>query len=210
MDKKNEEFQLKTWRGYDFFEVASALQKEIRRGNEHDALYWAFQMIPDYEKYLWKRLKIIVNEDIGLAYPMAIVLVQTLSEQYFEVRQKKGADATLFIANAIMIMCRAPKSRVADHFVMMMMQKIAQKKIYLEIPDYALDQHTKAGKKKGRGWEHFREIGSQITPKDESVEDPYEEEAYELLKNFKHWNLATGFHRDKKNKEDKNGKLFKT
>ena len=30
--------------GYDLFEVLSALQKEIRRGNEYNAVYWAAEL----------------------------------------------------------------------------------------------------------------------------------------------------------------------
>ena len=34
----------KTKHGYDFYEVLSALQKEIRRGNEYEAMFWAVEL----------------------------------------------------------------------------------------------------------------------------------------------------------------------
>lgn len=48
--------QIKTQRGYDFFEVASALQKSIRRGDVKLAGYMALELFPDYAEYCWKRL----------------------------------------------------------------------------------------------------------------------------------------------------------
>jgi replication-associated recombination protein RarA len=37
-------YSLKTKKGYDFFEVASALQKCIRRGMGEEAMYWAVEL----------------------------------------------------------------------------------------------------------------------------------------------------------------------
>ncbi len=36
--------QILTKNGYDFFEVASAFQKSIRRGMEKEAMYWAIEL----------------------------------------------------------------------------------------------------------------------------------------------------------------------
>ena len=44
--------QLWTEGGYVLGEVISALQKEIRRGNEQEAMYWALELVPKYEAYL--------------------------------------------------------------------------------------------------------------------------------------------------------------
>ena len=46
-----EKYQLKTQGGHGFLEVVSALQKEIRRANEREAAYWAFELVPRYEAY---------------------------------------------------------------------------------------------------------------------------------------------------------------
>jgi len=57
--------------GYDYYEVASALQKSIRRGLEDDALFWATELyISDYAAHAWKRLLVIASEDarIGTSY----------------------------------------------------------------------------------------------------------------------------------------------
>ena len=48
--------QLRTERGYDFFEAASASQKEIRSGNEESATYWAVELSGRYPDFAWYRL----------------------------------------------------------------------------------------------------------------------------------------------------------
>ena len=111
------QFHLKTQKDYDFFEVTSALQKTIRRGREREALYWAMELLPGFEFYLWRRLKIITNEDIGIANPQLIILIQTLADQYFELRRRGDMGCLLMLSNAILSMCRAKKSRIADHFI---------------------------------------------------------------------------------------------
>ncbi len=34
-----------------------------------DACYWAAELMEDYPAYLWRRLKVIMSEDIGIAEP---------------------------------------------------------------------------------------------------------------------------------------------
>ena len=61
--------------------VISALQKEIRRNHAENAATLAYEMITtseDMEEYLWFRLKTISVEDVGLANPMAAVLIGVL------------------------------------------------------------------------------------------------------------------------------------
>ena len=48
--------RLVTQRGYDFYEVASALQKSIRRADTKVAGYFALELFPQYHNYVWKRL----------------------------------------------------------------------------------------------------------------------------------------------------------
>ncbi|WP_375784643.1 hypothetical protein ACE10Z_33685 [Bradyrhizobium sp. Pha-3] len=45
------------------------------------------------------------------------------------------------------------------------------------IPDWANDQHTLAGRKLGRGLDHFRGEGAKLVPPP-TADDPYEDEAY--------------------------------
>lgn len=68
---------------YPFDEVASALQKSIRRGEEYNACYWAFILHESgYYKYVWKRLMIIASEDVGNGTPLAAIHTHSLQQSY--------------------------------------------------------------------------------------------------------------------------------
>jgi hypothetical protein len=74
--------------GYLCGEVASALQKEIRRGNEREALFWASELdLAGYGNYVWKRLRIIASEDVGLASTETVIAVRVLYENWLELRK---------------------------------------------------------------------------------------------------------------------------
>ncbi|MBA7611818.1 hypothetical protein ES703_19049 [subsurface metagenome] len=173
-------FQLKTEGGYKLEEVISALQKTLRRGLEREALYWSLELLPHYERYLWRRLAIIASEDVGIANPQIILLIQTLSDQYFELRKRGDMACLLAVANSILALARSKKSRVADHMICAILQEREQGILRLEIPDVALDMHTRKGRNLGRGLSHFKEEGAKLRNKDINIEDPYEDLSYEL------------------------------
>ncbi|MGB8648037.1 MAG: hypothetical protein WCF84_22570 [Anaerolineae bacterium] len=159
-----------TQNDYDLLEVVSALQKEIRRGNEEQAMYWALELVPHFEQYLWKRLTVIVNEDIGIANPLLLQLVPTQRTVYFDFRtENRDGSARLALANAILLMCRSPKSRIADHFQCAVNQDRLHG-LHLEVPDYALDKHTGRGKRRGRDVQHWLTEGCQLNPVSEIVD----------------------------------------
>ena len=164
--------------GYEFGEVISALQKEIRRGNEEHSLYWALECFPFYSKALWTRLRVICNEDIGLADPMAQIYVNAQADHFFAL-EKEGSQR-LVLANTILYLCRTKKARLCDHFQCAVLQRKLQRNWRIEIPDYAKDKHTRAGKHMGRGWDHWFEEGCKLENEDKTLRDPYRKLAQEL------------------------------
>ena len=173
-----------TQSGYNLMDIISALQKDIRRGNEEQALYWAMELLPKFEMYLWRRLMVIANEDIGIANPDVIVQVTMLRAQFFEFRSL-GKDGTcrLIIANAILLMCRSPKARIADHLQRVVTQQWMDDQaagMPRPIPDYAYDNHTLKGRKMGRGLDFWLDVGCELENPAEEVEDPYQERAEAL------------------------------
>jgi len=165
--------------GYKLFDVISALQKDIRRGNEAQALYWALELIPKYEVYLWRRMLAILSEDIGIAAPQVMALVPELRRQFFEFRSEgKNGPARLVLANALLLMCRAPKTRIADHFQRAITQRFMEWEP-LAVPDYAFDHHTGKGRQMGRDVDFWLAEGCRLNIAGE-VEDPYKEEAEAL------------------------------
>ena len=68
---------------YEFDEVASSLQKMIRRGKEYEACYWSYALHQSgFGQYLWRRLSIICCEDIGNGDLTASMLVSSLASSW--------------------------------------------------------------------------------------------------------------------------------
>jgi replication-associated recombination protein RarA len=173
-----------TARGYDLYELLSALQKDIRRCNEYPAVHWAIELESFNATTLWNRLKIIASEDIGIANPAATLLIDVLEKQYFEAAKRKISSSRLFLVHAVLFLARSRKSRIVDDLLITAYGNIKYNGEKLEIPDYALDNHTLRGKKKGRDTKFFVEEGSQVN--NEAIENPYKKSASEiLLKNGK-------------------------
>jgi replication-associated recombination protein RarA len=169
--------------GYDFYECTSAMQKCIRRGLEEQAMFWAIELETRFHDYLWKRLQIISIEDIGIGDPQVVLYVAEMRKLYQELRkdfEKRGARSLrMALSNAILAMCRATKSRIGDEFGIVMYGR-HEDGLHPEIPDFALDQHTKRGKEMGRGPEHFFSEGIKLKYAS-SIEDPYFNESVEII-----------------------------
>jgi replication-associated recombination protein RarA len=164
----------KTKKGYELDELLSALQKDIRRGNEYQAAYWGVELEDFNPKALWNRLKIIASEDIGLANSNATVLIDVLEKKYFDFKERNNDGYKLFLIHAIAYLARSPKSRLIDNLVI----AVYNEETKLEIPNYALDKHTVRGRKMGRGFNYFFDEGAKIA--NQTIEDTYEAKARKL------------------------------
>lgn len=142
--------------GYEFDEVASSLQKSIRRNEEYAACHWAFVLHESsYYKYVWKRLLVIASEDVGGGTPEAIQVVHALQQSYHyvitSVNRGKN-DSLVFIFQAVMFLCRANKSREADSLANLIRTRYAEGE-RLTVAGYAKDMHTKAGREIHGSWD---------------------------------------------------------
>lgn len=169
-----------TKHGYDHYELLSALQKSIRRGMDYEAVHFAFELEEFNSTMLWNRLKIIACEDVGPANPVMPLLIDLLQRQYLAEKSKLAESAPqLFLANAVVCLCRSQKSRITDDLLNIVNYERAENK-FLPIPDFALDMHTKQGKAMGRGVEYFFTEGNRL--ENEALINPYTEKAKELLR----------------------------
>jgi hypothetical protein len=180
--------------GHDWNEVTSSFQKTIRRGDEEAALYFMSELYDHgHEKYVWKRLLIMVSEDIGLAEPFLPAQIRALYDNWlFLKKEDKGGGAKLPVVHATLLMARARKSRIVDHATVFYFGPNVERR---EPPDYGLDKHTIRGKRMGRGWDHFWEEGTLLADRPhgdvrwdllaygdgqmyhEPIRDPYRERA---------------------------------
>lgn len=175
-----------TRRGFDAYECVSAVQKMIRRGQEEDAIWFALELDQSgYSAWIWRRLKIVASEDVGVAEPLAALTVRALYENWQDERQRnKRAQGGLYLVHAVVVLCRAKKSRIADSALIALGEAAPPR----AIPDVALDVHCRAGQRKGRRWRFFfEESGLLADPEtgelteDGSTPDPYRDRARQIL-----------------------------
>lgn len=174
--------------GYDFMELLSALQKDIRRGKTYPAMFWAAEIETFNDKALWNRLRVIASEDISMANPALPVIIDVLEKQYFEFKKKKGDKShRLFLAHAILALCRSSKSRISDNLVLTIYGERKFKGKKLKIPEYALDGKTLAGIKKGRslktrkGRRFFLKVSAKLRNETTKVIDKFKKKAEEIF-----------------------------
>jgi replication-associated recombination protein RarA len=147
-------------------EVISALQKEIRRGHVENAAFLAYEMLvtsEELEAKLWQRLQVISVEDVGYGQIDAPVLIQALYQMHHDFPRPQG-DRDLFALHAVRYLCRCTKDRSSDELFNWVKHAIETDGQRPVVPDYAIDRHTVAGRRLGRGARHFLEEGSLVLP----------------------------------------------
>lgn len=155
--------KITTVRGYDFFEVSSAMQKAIRRADVAVAGYFALELWHSgYRDYVWKRLYTISAED---CFGIITKEIEALWQGH-ELVNKSASEpkGRIFVSKAVILLCFAMKCRDADHlqnFVYDGALVDAEKWLDdarcepIPIPEYTFDVHTRKGKKRGRTKEEF-------------------------------------------------------
>jgi replication-associated recombination protein RarA len=158
--------EIRTTRGYDFYEVASALQKAVRRGDARLAGYWAVELHESgYGAYAWRRLLTSSAEDCA---GLVTTELEALYRSWETVRAANPRGTSVFIAKAVVLLCRASKSRDADHLACLVYNRkigITDDQLLKDleearadsvaIPEYALDVHTHRGRMRGKTKQQF-------------------------------------------------------
>lgn len=154
---------IRTTNGYDFFEVSSAMQKAIRRGDARTAGFFALELWHSgYRDYVWKRLFTISAED---CYGLITAEVEALWQGHELVNKgRKEPRGRIFVSKAVLLLCECRKSRDADHLQNLIYDRgdvdVGRwiddvRATPLPVPDYTFDVHTRKGKKRGRTKEEF-------------------------------------------------------
>ena len=88
------------------FDTISAFIKSVRGSDPDAALYWLAKMVYAGEdpRFILRRLLILASEDVGLADPQAVVVVNACAQAFDRVGMPEGryhlAQATLYLATA--------------------------------------------------------------------------------------------------------------
>jgi replication-associated recombination protein RarA len=144
-------------------EVASAMQKAIRRGDGRMGGYWAIELFESgFHAYAWRRLMTISAED---TWGIITKEVWALWQAFQEINKhgfKNKTRGRLFLAKAVLLLAAAKKSRDADHLANLVWDPAAvdddtlereldeARKDREEIPEYAFDVHTARGRAAGK------------------------------------------------------------
>ncbi|WP_160008590.1 AAA family ATPase [Rhizobium sp. 18055] len=164
-----------TEHGFHADEVISALQKCLRRGMTDNVLLLAWEMFitsPEMEEMLWSRLCVIAVEDIGFGRLDAPVLIETLYQQHKRYPRPQG-DRFLFAAHAVRVLSGSKKDRTTDDMVNWAKHVTGLGDRLPEIPDVALDMHTRRGQEMGRDYLFFMSEASRVIPEIEDKDQTY-------------------------------------
>ena len=96
----------------EHYDTISAFIKSLRGSDPDAALYWMAKMLHAGEdpRFIFRRMLILCSEDIGLADPNAIVVVNSLAEAFERVGMPEG---NYFLSHACLYCATAPKSNTA-------------------------------------------------------------------------------------------------
>ncbi|MFP2925563.1 replication-associated recombination protein A [Pyxidicoccus sp. 3LG] len=110
--------------GDEHFDLLSALQKSCRGSNAQGAIFWAAKLLQTGDVVsLWRRLKVIAVEDVGMAMPEAISIVRACEESFHSIGLPEGR---LFVAHAVVTLATARKSNRAYQAMNAAMEALAQ------------------------------------------------------------------------------------
>jgi hypothetical protein len=162
--------------GHDPYEAVSALQKAIRRGDVEGAAYFAWQLeAGGLGAWLWARLRVIDSADCAVD-PQLPATIEALHGRYLDFARKRKGDALLVVLHAAMtddhaheqiqasepviLLAQSEKSRLACWMAVAMDGGAVPRR---EVPDHALDRHTRRGKAiaapwGGVGWACMNEV----------------------------------------------------
>lgn len=97
-------YQMLTRTNRSFWEVTSAMQNSIRKGDYEIAGYCLWELLPQYTPYLRKRLLVISAEDC-----FGVITKEILN--LCDIGTEKS------LTDAVNLLCQAKKNRDADYFV---------------------------------------------------------------------------------------------
>ena len=139
--------------GDDRYNLLSALQKSIR-GSDPDAAIHYFARLVDGGadiEMISRRLLVIASEDIGMAYPSAITIVNSCVQAAMIVGYP---EAVINLSQAVILLASSPKSNASYMAYNLAAADIKNRKID-DIPAHLKDSHYSGAKDLGFGNEYL-------------------------------------------------------
>lgn len=134
------------------FDTISAFIKSLRGSDPDAALFWMARMIRAGEspRFLFRRMLVSASEDVGLADPAALGIVEAAAAAFERVGMPEGQ---FFLAHAALYLCSAPKSNsVLGYFDALAAQDLSEDP---EVPNHLRDpSRDKHGFGHGEGYKY--------------------------------------------------------
>lgn len=143
------------------YDLLSALQKSIRGSDENAALHYLARLLDSGDLISpCRRILVCASEDIGLAYPMAVVVVKTCIDAAMQLGLP---EARIPLAEAVILLCTAPKSNSANVAIDAALADVRKGK-YGDVPPYLKDGHYGSANKLGRaiGYKYPHDFGGWV------------------------------------------------
>ena len=136
-----------------FYDQISALHKSVRGSNPDAALYWLCRMLDGGAdpKYLARRIVRMAWEDIGLADPRAMQIVNDAAQTYDRLGSPEGE---LALAQAVIYLAVAPKSN-AGYVAYNQAKSFVRHDVSREVPIHLRNAPTDLMTEMGHG-KHYR------------------------------------------------------
>jgi len=101
--------------GDGHYDIVSALQKSVRGSDPDAAVHYLARLLEAGDlPSACRRILVIAAEDVGLAYPMAIVVVKACVDAALQLGMP---EAQIPLAEAVILMATAPKSNSANEAI---------------------------------------------------------------------------------------------
>ena len=143
------------------YDLLSALQKSIRGSDENAALHYLARLLDSGDLISpCRRILVCASEDIGLVYPMAVVVVKTCIDAAMQLGLP---EARIPLAEAVILLCTAPKSNSANVAIDAALADVRKGK-YGDVPPHLKDGHYGGANKLGRaiGYKYPHDFGGWV------------------------------------------------
>ena len=130
------------------YDILSAFQKSIRGSDENAALHYLARLLEAGDLIsACRRLLVIASEDIGMAYPMAAVIVKSCVDSAMQLGLP---EARIPLAQAVVLLCTSPKSNTSYVAMDAALADVRAGK-FSDIPSNIKDAHYQGAKKLNHG-----------------------------------------------------------
>lgn len=145
------------------FDILSALHKSIRGSDTDAALHYLARLLEAGDLISpCRRILAASSEDIGLAYPMAQVVIKSCIDSAFQLGLPEGR---LPLAQAVILLCTAPKSNSVVMAIDTAMADVRSGKTG-DIPPHLKDGHYPGAQSLGHaiGYQYPHDFPNHYTP----------------------------------------------